>query len=317
MENTDFFSKSQTLAALAAHAAGSRLDLRFGLGATALETLFKWDAVDVLTNVASQIRQRPLWYLIEEGEREDGGSRVKEGESVTGTLTHWVQTNSESCCHTSVSCESVVFYRMGLSTFVLQLGFPGERLIRGREQRLSLRYDRESVYRAYVALMRLRVIYWNAGGISGKTQDLRTLVQSQDIHVVLLGDTKLRPRQELRLPNFFVYRRDEVSPRGIAFRGTAVLLRRDIVHGGLEQPDFTNTRSIGVRVGAAGADLRLFAAYRPRLPFLFLRRPRSSMTAPRLSWRVTSTPTLPGARESSRRPVDDCCSILSSMGMSS
>ncbi|GBP01157.1 RNA-directed DNA polymerase from mobile element jockey [Eumeta japonica] len=109
----------------------------------------------------------------------------------------------------------------------------------------------------------LRVIYWNAGGISGKTQDLRTLVQSQDIHVVLLGETKLRPRQELRLPNFFVYRRDEVSPRGIAFRGTAVLVRRDIVHEGLEQPDFTNTRSIGVRMGAAGADLRLFAAYRP------------------------------------------------------
>ncbi|GBP34947.1 hypothetical protein EVAR_28412_1 [Eumeta japonica] len=59
----------------------------------------------------------------------------------------------------------------------------------------------------------LRVMYWNAGGISGKTQDLRTLVQSQDIHVVLLGETKLRPRQGLRLPNFFVYRRDEVSPR--------------------------------------------------------------------------------------------------------
>ncbi|GBP88905.1 hypothetical protein EVAR_102918_1 [Eumeta japonica] len=76
--------------------------------------------------------------------------------------------------------------------------------------------------------------YWNAVDISGKMQDLRTLVQSQDIHIVLLGETKLRPRQQLRLPNFFVYRRDEVSPRGIAFRGTAVLVRRDIVHGGLE-----------------------------------------------------------------------------------
>ncbi|GBP53949.1 Probable RNA-directed DNA polymerase from transposon BS [Eumeta japonica] len=65
----------------------------------------------------------------------------------------------------------------------------------------------------------LRVMYLNAGGISGKTQDLQTLVQSQNIHVVLLGETKLRPRQELQLPNFFVYRRDEVSPQGIAYRG--------------------------------------------------------------------------------------------------
>ncbi|GBP08356.1 Probable RNA-directed DNA polymerase from transposon BS [Eumeta japonica] len=81
----------------------------------------------------------------------------------------------------------------------------------------------------------LRVVYWNAGGISGKTQYLRTLVQSQDIHIVFLGETKLRPRQELRLPNFFVYRRNEVSPRGITFRDTAVL---------------------------PGRELRLFAAYR-------------------------------------------------------
>ncbi|GBP72653.1 Nucleic-acid-binding protein from transposon X-element [Eumeta japonica] len=71
--------------------------------------------------------------------------------------------------------------------------------------------------------------------LRGKMQDLRALVQSQDIHIVLLGKTKLRPRQQLRLPNFFVNRRDEVSPRGIAFRGTAVLVRRAIVHGGLEQ----------------------------------------------------------------------------------
>ncbi|GBP03519.1 hypothetical protein EVAR_101850_1 [Eumeta japonica] len=72
-----------------------------------------------------------------------------------------------------------------------------------------------------------------------------SMIQSQDIHIVLLGDTKLRPRQQLWLPNFFVYRRDVVSPRGIAFRDTAVQVRRDVVHGGLEQPDFTNTRSIG------------------------------------------------------------------------
>ncbi|GBP94375.1 Nucleic-acid-binding protein from transposon X-element [Eumeta japonica] len=95
------------------------------------------------------------------------------------------------------------------------------------------------------------------------TQDLRTLVQSQDIYVVLLGETKLRSRQELRLPNFFVYRRDEVSPHGIAYRGTAVLVRRDVFHGGLELPDFINTRTLGIRVGAAGTELRLFAAYRP------------------------------------------------------
>ncbi|GBO99784.1 hypothetical protein EVAR_74202_1 [Eumeta japonica] len=55
--------------------------------------------------------------------------------------------------------------------------------------------------------------------------------------------TKRMWRSCVRLPNLFVYRNDEVSPRGIAFRSTAVLVRRDIIHGGLEQPDFTDTRA--------------------------------------------------------------------------
>ncbi|GBP76656.1 RNA-directed DNA polymerase from mobile element jockey [Eumeta japonica] len=158
--------------------------------------------------------------------------------------------------------------------------------ITGLEPWWSLRYGRKSVFQAPVAPTHLTFaqppawvthspqqlvpLTWVQARMMEALRAVLTgqdpvtaLLQSQYIHIVLLGKTKLRPKQQLRLPNFFVYRRDEVSPRGIAFRGTAALVRRDIVHGGLEQLDFTNTRSIGVRVGAAGADLRLFAAYRP------------------------------------------------------
>ncbi|GBP52035.1 hypothetical protein EVAR_97505_1 [Eumeta japonica] len=99
------------------------------------------------------------------------------------------------------------------------------------------------------------------------------------IHIVLLGETKLRPRQELWLPNFFVYRRDEVSPRGIAYRCIAVLVRRDVVHGRLELPDFMHTRTLGIRVGSSGSELRLFAVYRPlALTSTLLISTQSSMT---------------------------------------
>ncbi|GBP49818.1 hypothetical protein EVAR_83767_1 [Eumeta japonica] len=69
----------------------------------------------------------------------------------------------------------------------------------------------------------------NTGGIFGKTQDIRTFVQSQDIHIILLGETKLRSGLELLLRNFFVYRRDEVSPRSIAYRdNTPTILAGDL-----------------------------------------------------------------------------------------
>ncbi|GBP33315.1 hypothetical protein EVAR_30903_1 [Eumeta japonica] len=112
-------------------------------------------------------------------------------------------------------------------------------------------------------VLNLRIIYWNPGGIIGKTRELRDLAQLEDAHIILLGETKLRPEQELKIPNFFTYRRDEISARGPAYRGTAVLVRRDIMHEAEQLTDFETMRSIGVRVGSSEQEIRLFAAYRP------------------------------------------------------
>ncbi|XP_072934983.1 uncharacterized protein [Epargyreus clarus] len=118
-----------------------------------------------------------------------------------------------------------------------------------------------------VRALPVQLLYWNPGGLSpASKQGLRHLVQEQGVHVVLLGETKLHPAQSYRLPNYFVYRRDEIAPSGHAFRGTAVAVRRDVVHDELPLPSFTQTRSIGVSVCMAGRDLRLFAAYRPPGP---------------------------------------------------
>ncbi|GBP33732.1 hypothetical protein EVAR_17059_1 [Eumeta japonica] len=139
-----------------------------------------------------------------------------------------------------------------------------------------------------------RIVYWNAGGISRKTQDVRTLVQSQSIHIALLGKTKLRPKQELRLPNVFVCRRHKVSSRGIAYRSTAILVQRDVVYGGLELLNFIDIRTIGVRMGSAGIELRLFTVYHPLgSHFAPLISTQFSMTALRQSWWATSSPDTP------------------------
>ncbi|GBP77241.1 hypothetical protein EVAR_13264_1 [Eumeta japonica] len=113
------------------------------------------------------------------------------------------------------------------------------------------------------SLKEAMILYWNPGGIIGKTRELRDLAQLGDAHIILLGETKLRPEQELRIPNFFAYRRDEISARGPAYRGTAVLIRRDLMHKAEQLTDFETMRSIGIRVGSSEQEIRLFAAYRP------------------------------------------------------
>ncbi|KAG7298652.1 hypothetical protein JYU34_018306 [Plutella xylostella] len=46
----------------------------------------------------------------------------------------------------------------------------------------------------------LRVMYWNPRGISGHASQLRSLVPRPDIHVVLLGWTKLAPKASSTCP---------------------------------------------------------------------------------------------------------------------
>ncbi|CAG5055373.1 unnamed protein product [Parnassius apollo] len=106
-------------------------------------------------------------------------------------------------------------------------------------------------------------MYWNPDGIRQKLQELRTVAQQQDIHIILLGETILNPKTQIKLPNFHIYRRDEVTSQGAAYRGTAVLVRRDIVHQELELPSYQTMRSIGIRMEAAGEELRIYAAYHP------------------------------------------------------
>lgn len=63
------------------------------------------------------------------------------------------------------------------------------------------------------------------------------------------------------MPNYFVYRRDEFSPAGFLCRGTAALIRRDLVHDELEQLPFTLIRTVGVY--APGTAMRIYVAYQP------------------------------------------------------
>ncbi|GBP72633.1 hypothetical protein EVAR_83143_1 [Eumeta japonica] len=56
---------------------------------------------------------------------------------------------------------------------------------------------------------------------------------------------------------------DEISARGPAYRGTAVLIRRDVMHEAEQLTSFETMRPIGIRIGSSDHEIMLFAAYRP------------------------------------------------------
>ncbi|RVE41206.1 hypothetical protein evm_014144, partial [Chilo suppressalis] len=109
----------------------------------------------------------------------------------------------------------------------------------------------------------LRILYWNPGGIRKHIDELRLLSTEQDAHIILLGETLLSDKHKLKIPNFTTYRRDEATPDGTPFRGTAALVRRDLVHEELPWLPFKSTRTIGIRTKAGDKDLKVYAAYKP------------------------------------------------------
>ncbi|RVE40978.1 hypothetical protein evm_014372 [Chilo suppressalis] len=109
----------------------------------------------------------------------------------------------------------------------------------------------------------LRIVYWNPGGIRSHQDELRLIATEQDVHIFLLGETLLAPKHKFTLPNYSVYRRDELTPDGIPYRGTAALVRRDIMHDELPWAPYTSTRSIGVRTKVGSLQLKTYAAYKP------------------------------------------------------
>ncbi|GBP43495.1 Histone-lysine N-methyltransferase SETMAR [Eumeta japonica] len=119
-------------------------------------------------------------------------------------------------------------------------------------------------------------------GITGIICELSNIAQFEDIRVILLGETKLRPQQELRLPNYITYR--QVSPRVMAYRDTVALVRKDVMNETVEQAEYASMCSQDIGVNSAEDELRIFAVYRSPGSSLYVQDIHTILSVP--------TPTL-------------------------
>ncbi|XP_052741505.1 striated muscle-specific serine/threonine-protein kinase-like [Bicyclus anynana] len=83
------------------------------------------------------------------------------------------------------------------------------------------------------------------------------------VDIGLINETHLKPVDKLKVPGYHVYREDHISPNGIAYRGLAVLVRRNVIHQVLPVPQLQTSYALGVEVCIDGQPTRLFAFYKP------------------------------------------------------
>lgn len=111
--------------------------------------------------------------------------------------------------------------------------------------------------------MALKILHWNADGLRSKVSLLKALLSEQDIDICLIFETCLREVDSLKVPNYCVIRKDELSERGIAYRELVALVKRRIVHQPFVYHKGALLNSLGLELSVGGQSMRVYGAYHP------------------------------------------------------
>jgi len=103
----------------------------------------------------------------------------------------------------------------------------------------------------------LRLACWNADGVRGRKLELEHFLSQQGVDICLLSETFLTSGQAFRLANYVCHRTDRPTAGG----GTAILVRRGIVHHSVPVPDQTHLEATAIQVTMAGRPVKILAAY--------------------------------------------------------
>ena len=103
----------------------------------------------------------------------------------------------------------------------------------------------------------LRLACWNADGVRGRKLELEHFLSQHGVEISLLSETFLNPEKTFRLDNYVCHRTDRPTLGG----GTAILVRRGIVHHSVPVPGLTHLEATAIQVTLAGRPVVVIAAY--------------------------------------------------------
>lgn len=105
----------------------------------------------------------------------------------------------------------------------------------------------------------LQIAYWNANGLRSGRDELEEFIQKEDVAVILVSETKLRPN--VRNPNiqgFTLHRTDRNDGPG---GGTAVYVRNALRYHVAQTPTLQQLEATGIVVSTTNGPLRIFSCY--------------------------------------------------------
>ena len=105
----------------------------------------------------------------------------------------------------------------------------------------------------------LKIVAFNANGISRQRHEFSKQLQDQKIDVALLSETHLKPHERFYIPNYFFYRTDRFPGRK---GGTAVAIRKGIPHTNVDLAPLVSVEATGVYIPIGNNEVFLAAVYK-------------------------------------------------------
>jgi hypothetical protein len=103
----------------------------------------------------------------------------------------------------------------------------------------------------------LRLACWNADGVRVRKLELEHFLSQHGVDICLLIETFLNPGQAFRLANLACYRTERLTAGG----GTAILVRRGIIHHSVPVPGLTHLETTAIQIMLASKPVIILAAY--------------------------------------------------------
>ena len=91
----------------------------------------------------------------------------------------------------------------------------------------------------------------------GRKLELEHFLSQHGVDICFLSETFLNPRQAFRLANYVCHRKERPTAGG----GTAILVRRGIVHHSVSVAGLTHLQATATQIILAGRPMKILAAY--------------------------------------------------------
>lgn len=109
----------------------------------------------------------------------------------------------------------------------------------------------------------MKIIFWNAQSINNTTKQslIEPFLASNNVDILLLAETFLKPKNRFEMKNFTVHRHDRLNQ---GHGGVAIAIRSSIKHKLISSLNTQHIESLAIEIEVNQKPLRIIVAYNPR-----------------------------------------------------